>query len=110
MVPAPALRLPQQSRKPLPPPPAVHKTEVKTLIKKPDAAGAKPAVAAERGGEESSAAELRRTRSSPLVRKIASEHGIDIKQLEGTGMSGRVTKNDILSFIESGTPETPSAP
>ena len=50
------------------------------------------------------AEELRRTKSSPLVRKIAEEHGIDIKQLEGTGMSGRVTKNDILSFIESGAP------
>jgi pyruvate dehydrogenase E2 component (dihydrolipoamide acetyltransferase) len=45
------------------------------------------------------------------VRKIAQEHGIDIKQLEGTGMSGRVTKNDILSFIESGaTPQAATAP
>jgi 2-oxoglutarate dehydrogenase E2 component (dihydrolipoamide succinyltransferase) len=49
------------------------------------------------------AEELRRSKSSPLVRKIAEEHGIDIKQLEGTGMSGRVTKNDILSYIEAGT-------
>lgn len=50
--------------------------------------------------------DLRRTKSSPLVRKIASEHGIDIARLEGTGMSGRVTKNDILSFIESGPTAT----
>src|SRR6266516_3057456 len=48
--------------------------------------------------------DLRRSKSSPLVRKIAQEHGIDITRLEGTGMSGRVTKNDILSFIESGAP------
>jgi pyruvate dehydrogenase E2 component (dihydrolipoamide acetyltransferase) len=48
------------------------------------------------------AEELRKTKSSPLVRNIAKEHGIDISRLEGTGMSGRVTKNDILSFIESG--------
>jgi pyruvate dehydrogenase E2 component (dihydrolipoamide acetyltransferase) len=54
--------------------------------------------------------ELRRTRSSPLVRKIASEHGIDISRLEGTGASGRVTKNDILSFIESGAPAAAPAP
>jgi pyruvate dehydrogenase E2 component (dihydrolipoamide acetyltransferase) len=54
-----------------------------------------------------SAEELRRTRSSPLVRNIAREHGIDISQLEGTGMSGRVTKNDILSFIESGAMMSP---
>ncbi|HMJ26647.1 MAG TPA: dihydrolipoamide acetyltransferase family protein [Pyrinomonadaceae bacterium] len=92
------------------PAPAVHKTEVKTLVKKHDApAAAKPAPASEKTGEESSAADLRRTKSSPLVRKIASEHGIDIKQLEGTGMSGRVTKNDILSFIESGSPATQPA-
>ena len=46
--------------------------------------------------------DLRRTKSSPLVRNIAKEHGIDIGRLAGTGMSGRVTKKDILSFIESG--------
>jgi pyruvate dehydrogenase E2 component (dihydrolipoamide acetyltransferase) len=53
--------------------------------------------------------DLRRSKSSPLVRKIAQEHGIDITRLEGTGMSGRVTKNDILSFIESGAPATSAA-
>jgi 2-oxoglutarate dehydrogenase E2 component (dihydrolipoamide succinyltransferase) len=51
--------------------------------------------------------ELRRTKSSPLVRKIAEEHGVDISKLEGTGVSGRVTKNDILSFIESDLPDLP---
>jgi pyruvate dehydrogenase E2 component (dihydrolipoamide acetyltransferase) len=55
------------------------------------------------GGATATAEELRRTKSSPLVRKIAQEHGVDIARLEGTGLSGRVTKNDILSFIESGT-------
>jgi pyruvate dehydrogenase E2 component (dihydrolipoamide acetyltransferase) len=55
-------------------------------------------------GAEATAEELRRTKSSPLVRKIAQEHGVDIAKLEGTGLSGRVTKNDILSFIESGAP------
>lgn len=46
--------------------------------------------------------ELRRTKSSPLVRNIAKEHGIDISRIEGSGVSGRVTKKDILSFIETG--------
>ena len=45
--------------------------------------------------------ETGKTRSSPLVRKIAAEHGVDISQIEGTGLAGRVTKNDILSFIEN---------
>jgi pyruvate dehydrogenase E2 component (dihydrolipoamide acetyltransferase) len=58
-------------------------------------------------GREQTVEELRRTKSSPLVRNIAREHGIDISRLEGTGMSGRVTKNDILSFIESGAALTP---
>ena len=68
-----------------------------------------PAPSAERSGNghEQSVEELRRTKSSPLVRNIAREHGIDISRLEGTGMSGRVTKNDILSFIESGAAMTP---
>jgi pyruvate dehydrogenase E2 component (dihydrolipoamide acetyltransferase) len=41
------------------------------------------------------------TRSSPLVRKIAREHGINLSQVSGTGLGGRITKQDIFSFIES---------
>jgi pyruvate dehydrogenase E2 component (dihydrolipoamide acetyltransferase) len=48
--------------------------------------------------------ELRRQKSSPLVRRIAREHKVDIQQIHGTGISGRVTKNDILGFIQSGAP------
>ena len=56
------------------------------------------------GGQNGDATvdELRRTKSSPLVRNIAKEHGIDISRIPGSGMSGRVTKNDIMSFIETG--------
>ena len=46
--------------------------------------------------------DLRRQKSSPLVRRIAKEHNVDIQQIHGTGISGRVTKSDILGFIESG--------
>ena len=42
-----------------------------------------------------------RQRSSPLVRRIAKEHNVDIRQISGTGISGRVTKNDILGFIQT---------
>jgi 2-oxoglutarate dehydrogenase E2 component (dihydrolipoamide succinyltransferase) len=51
---------------------------------------------------EESLEDLRRRKSSPVVRKIAREHGIDISQLNGTGVSGRVTKKDITAFIERG--------
>jgi 2-oxoglutarate dehydrogenase E2 component (dihydrolipoamide succinyltransferase) len=50
-------------------------------------------------GESVSLEERIRQRSSPLVRKIAKEHGVDISQMHGTGIAGRVTKNDILGFI-----------
>ena len=81
------------------------KTEVKPLVKRGEPSRTSTAPAPQRRDDGAlSAEDLRRAKSSPLVRKIAEEHGIDIKQLEGTGMSGRVTKNDILSFIESGAP------
>jgi pyruvate dehydrogenase E2 component (dihydrolipoamide acetyltransferase) len=51
-------------------------------------------------------AEDEETRSSPLVRKIAREHGVSLSQISGTGLGGRITKQDIMAFIESG----PSAP
>jgi 2-oxoglutarate dehydrogenase E2 component (dihydrolipoamide succinyltransferase) len=44
--------------------------------------------------------ERRRTKSSPLVRKIAAENNVDISHIEGSGVSGRVTKNDILDFMQ----------
>ncbi|MBA2703294.1 MAG: 2-oxo acid dehydrogenase subunit E2 [Blastocatellia bacterium] len=76
-------------------PPAAPRKETAPQAAKPTGNG---------GGSAATVEELRRTKSSPLVRKIAQEHGVDIARLEGTGMSGRVTKNDILSFIESGAP------
>ena len=54
--------------------------------------------------------DLRRQKSSPLVRRIAQEHNVDIRQIQGTGISGRVTKNDILGYIESGKPASAQAP
>ncbi len=48
-----------------------------------------------------------RQRSSPLVRRIASEHGVDIAEIEGTGEAGRVTRDDILAFINR--PSQPTA-
>ncbi|MDP7038214.1 MAG: dihydrolipoamide acetyltransferase family protein [Myxococcota bacterium] len=55
-------------------------------------------------GDVSSLEERRRTRSSPVVRKIAREHGVDIAVLSGSGIAGRVTKKDILAFIDGGAP------
>lgn len=43
-----------------------------------------------------------RTRSTPLVRKIAAEHDVQVHDVPGTGRNGRVTKEDILKFVEEG--------
>jgi 2-oxoglutarate dehydrogenase E2 component (dihydrolipoamide succinyltransferase) len=50
------------------------------------------------------AEELRQTRSSPVVRRIAAEHQVDIRGVPGTGIGGRVTKQDILGHIEDRPP------
>jgi 2-oxoglutarate dehydrogenase E2 component (dihydrolipoamide succinyltransferase) len=42
-----------------------------------------------------------RTRSTPLVRKIAAEHGVDVAQVPGSGVAGRVTRDDIVAYIDS---------
>ncbi|MGH7614324.1 MAG: dihydrolipoamide acetyltransferase family protein [Gemmatimonadales bacterium] len=66
--------------------------------------GASPTTPAPKGdGSESGEDRLRR-RSTPLVRKIAAEHQLDITQIPGTGFAGRVTKQDILGFIDRGPP------
>ena len=52
----------------------------------------------------------RKSRSSPLVRKIAREHDVDIASIAGTGVSGRVTKQDILDYLEHRPAGSPQAP
>jgi 2-oxoglutarate dehydrogenase E2 component (dihydrolipoamide succinyltransferase) len=74
----------------------------------PIAATAPVAPAPQGDGAETAEERLRR-RSTPLVRKIASEHQLDISRIPGTGFAGRVTKQDILGVIERGAPAAPSA-
>ncbi|KKO52061.1 dihydrolipoamide acetyltransferase family protein [Paenibacillus sp. DMB20] len=58
--------------------------------------------------------ELMRARYSPAVQSLAAEHGIDLSRVTGTGMGGRITRKDVLMFIEQGGTQTtfaaPSAP
>jgi 2-oxoglutarate dehydrogenase E2 component (dihydrolipoamide succinyltransferase) len=81
----------------------------------PAAAPAAPAAApapsvAEAPADPGSAEDRLRTKSTPVVRKIAEEHGVDIAAVTGTGHAGRVTKQDILDFIASGASAAPAAP
>ena len=69
-----------------------------------ETASAPPTPSAEEGAEEA--------RSSPLVRKIAREHGVSLSQISGTGLGGRITKQDIMAFIERpvSAPVAPATP
>jgi pyruvate dehydrogenase E2 component (dihydrolipoamide acetyltransferase) len=104
--PAPAASTPEKSASEKPAP--EKKPEIKE--EKNPAAPATPAPIASAPPPES--AEDEEARSSPLVRKIAREHGVSLSQISGTGIGGRITKQDIMAFIErqSSTPAVPSAP
>ncbi|MFL5420233.1 MAG: dihydrolipoamide acetyltransferase family protein [Myxococcales bacterium] len=85
------------------PPPAVQNTPAAASASNQSTAPRTPAPPPNGGN---SLHDRLRTKSSPLVRKIAAEHGIELSAMQGSGIAGRVTKRDILQFIESG----PSAP
>jgi pyruvate dehydrogenase E2 component (dihydrolipoamide acetyltransferase) len=99
--PAPIKAAAPSSSTPAPQKPEPQKKEA------PPAAAPVPATqaSASQSDEESD------VRSSPLVRKLAREHSVDLNQIEGTGTGGRVTKQDVLDFVEHrGSAPTPSAP
>jgi 2-oxoglutarate dehydrogenase E2 component (dihydrolipoamide succinyltransferase) len=76
---------------------------------KPAKAEPQPSTATADGAGESADERLRR-RSTPLVRRIAEEHDVEIADVEGTGRAGRVTKSDIMAFIDKRGEEPVAAP
>jgi len=117
----PATPAPAPAAAPTPPPPPAAAPAARTPqgptpaapVSLPTAAasrGAAPAAAPPKGDGAEAAAERLRRRSTPLVRKIAAEHQVDISTIPGTGFAGRVTKQDILGFIESGAARTAARP
>src|SRR5713226_1606375 len=85
--------------KPEPPKAAVPTAPAAPAVKRSDGDG---------GGVQTAEQRLR-TKSTPLVRKIAAEHSVDISRIPGSGYAGRVTKQDILGYIER-APAAPTAP
>lgn len=66
-----------------------------------------------RSGESAVPSPLRageKTRSSPLVRRIAREHNVDITQIKGTGVGGRISKKDILAYMDRQGPVIAEGP
>jgi pyruvate dehydrogenase E2 component (dihydrolipoamide acetyltransferase) len=68
------------------------------------------ASAAPENGKAETAEDRLKQKSTPLVRRIAAEHNVDITGVQGSGYAGRVTKNDIMSYIEQGGPKKAPAP
>jgi pyruvate dehydrogenase E2 component (dihydrolipoyllysine-residue acetyltransferase) len=91
--PAPSAPAPAKAAAPAAPPPAPPAAAHKAAPAPVAAAPTAPSPAAQDGG---------RIHSSPLVRRMASEHGIDLSTLTGTGAGGRISKQDIEAVIAAG--------
>jgi 2-oxoglutarate dehydrogenase E2 component (dihydrolipoamide succinyltransferase) len=94
--PAPAAPASEPTAAPAQPPPPAAPTPPPAA---PAASAAPASPPPERSRAEMSVEELRQQRSSPVVRRIAAEHQVDLRELSGSGISGRVTKQDILEHI-----------
>ncbi len=99
--PAPAAPAPKPAASAPPPPPAPTQPAPAPAAR-PAAEKSRAGHVAEGNGEMETAEERLRRRSTPLVRKIAAEHNLDLSEIPGTGLAGRVTKNDVLGYIDSG--------
>ena len=106
-----------------PPPPPAPKAAAPAPQPKPVAAQApapvarssappseRPATRPSDSPQQESLEERLRRKSTPLVRKIAAEHNLDLTSIPGSGFAGRVTKSDVLSAIEAGVSAPSPAP
>jgi 2-oxoglutarate dehydrogenase E2 component (dihydrolipoamide succinyltransferase) len=69
-----------------------------------------PTVVMPPAAEEQEGGEGEEVRTSPLVRRIAREHNVDLSEVKGTGLGGRVSKKDILDFIDQRRASAPPEP
>jgi pyruvate dehydrogenase E2 component (dihydrolipoamide acetyltransferase) len=100
--PAPASQTPEEM------PAAPVAAEAQPTAQRDGAPATATAASGNSGGPETAEDRLRR-RSTPLVRRIAAEHGVELSAVQGTGRAGRVTKEDILEYVEQRT-HAPAAP
>ena len=118
VAPAPAPPTPVAPAPVAPPAPAATTQRMSALTLEPVSHQQSTNTATQQPEDENvdSLDERRRTKSSPLVRKIAQENNVDISRIQGSGVSGRVTKNDILDFLQQPdtgpalSPVSPTAP
>ena len=105
--PAPAAPAPAATPTPAPaaPKPAPAAISASPPVASPPVASPPPPQST---GPESAEERLRR-KSTPLVRKMAAEHQLDISRIAGSGIAGRVTKHDVLSYLEAPPPAAVAA-
>src|SRR2546427_12405399 len=104
--PAPAKPEPPKAAAPAAPAPPAPKPEppkAAPAVKRSDGDGGVGG-----GGGVQTAEQRLRTKSTQLVRKIAAEHSVDISRIPGSGYAGRVTKQDILGYIERAPSDVPA--
>jgi 2-oxoglutarate dehydrogenase E2 component (dihydrolipoamide succinyltransferase) len=100
--PAPAPRASEHPAPPAAPPSRGHGSTVVAISDAPQRRPAAPAATASpRQVAETRQDDNHRVRSSPLVRRIAREHNVDVSGIPGSGLGGRVTKNDILGYVRN---------
>ena len=104
--PAPAAPKPEPSK----PAPAPAPVAPRAQVPSPQAPAPAPVMKGDGDGGVQTAEQRLRTKSTPLVRKIAAEHSVDISRIPGSGYAGRVTKQDILGYIERVPAAAPLAP
>jgi pyruvate dehydrogenase E2 component (dihydrolipoamide acetyltransferase) len=102
---------------PAPPPPPLAAPPPAAPVTAPPAAAAGPSAPsspppaplapAPAGNGAETAEERLRRRSTPLVRKMAAEHNLDLAAIPGSGVAGRVTKSDVVGYIQSGSRGAP---
>jgi len=111
-LPAPAKPEPPKTAAPPPPTPKAEPSKVAPAPPPADRPPGRPAAQSSGrpadgdGGGVQTAEQRLRTKSTPLVRKIAAEHSVDISRIPGSGYAGRVTKQDILGYIERAPAQT----
>ena len=82
-------------------PPPAPPVAVSQVPSKVETAPAPSQPSAESSGDQ-------KGRYSPAVRRLSSEHNVDLGQVKGTGIRGRVTRSDVLSYVESGAAAAPA--
>jgi 2-oxoglutarate dehydrogenase E2 component (dihydrolipoamide succinyltransferase) len=108
--PATAAPKPEPAKAEPPPPKPTPQPRAQAPSPQPSAPAPAPAIktADGDGGGVQTAEQRLRTKSTPLVRKIAAEHSVDITRIPGSGYAGRVTKQDILGYIERAPTRAPT--